>query len=282
MAAKSYPYKQWNVQSTAGGYWEDSSNWKSANSANSKFNNGYVIGELSTAKSKVVKFRSAVNAGSVLLSIGGNGISRSGSDPIVFCADQDDYGITVGNLDVGEWGYGYLAIERGTYVDNGYLYVRNPVNTSDATFRVGGTGEKAMLDVSGWIGIGQDGSYPVFMEIGNGGTVRCLALYPGVAQNKVATLTVTTGGCASRISVSTCRNVSAVMCCPSGLASCMQCGQSMWQRLVSISSIVLFLFRVILLYAVMIDFCHMSHKIIILLHMFHIVANRAARHAVLY
>ena len=194
MAAKSYPYKQWNVQSTAGGYWEDSSNWKSANSANSKFNNGYVIGELSTAKSKVVKFRSAVNAGSVLLSIGGNGISRSGSAPIVFCADQDDYGITVGNLDVGEWGYGYLAIERGTYVDNGYLYVRNPVNTSDATFRVGGTGENALLDISSWIGIGQDGRYPAFMEIGNGGTVRCLALYPGVAQNQVATLTVTAGG----------------------------------------------------------------------------------------
>ena len=184
LISNAVPYKTWNG-GASDNYWESEGNWLSRTVGNSKYDNAFIIGDWSAAK-KTVAFESAVDAGNVPLFIEGPNIDRNENDPIVFIADQDDCGLTIGNLNVGDWGLSYLAIERGVYSFE-TTAINNPNSAKGAVaFRIGGGGYNANVTSRNSIIINKD-----TMKVAAGGT---LVANKHLNINNTSTLLVTAGG----------------------------------------------------------------------------------------
>ena len=202
------------------GYWtptSDTANWNEKSGGASGY---FFLYDSSDYGSKTVKFSEHTGIGDNIVSVQ-HWTGTTAESPIVFLADEDEYGITSNSrLDAGQYRNGHLDIQRGTF-ECSYIQIgnnsENGPSTVDCLIKVGGSGHNASLTANGGNSIiyrgkllvGANGSFFFnrYFTVGNwsgrtgtlevdGGAVTNSAYYAAFGGNAGSTgvLTVKNGG----------------------------------------------------------------------------------------
>ena len=130
-------------------YWTTDGNWANISAKA----DGYFLrggeGESLDATKRTILFSAAT---SIKIKISVESAGTKTSDPYVFLADSDNYGLkTSGHWDVGTYKVGHLAVQRGTYQCN-QLNVGGGSGTGDLLV-IGGSGNNATVTATGKVSI---------------------------------------------------------------------------------------------------------------------------------
>ena len=175
--------KGWNGSDDR--YWTTDGNWKNIKAKA----DGYFLrsGEGTTldATKRTILFNQST---SISIKISVEDANTSTSVPYVFLADDDSKGLTSsGNLDVGTWKAGHLAIQRGTY-EFSDVNVGGGSGTGDLLV-IGGSGNNATVTATGKVSIKSE-----TVQVKEKGKLICQGLAAaGNTDNNTGTLVIDGG-----------------------------------------------------------------------------------------